>query len=164
MQCPLSERQKRRRLQQIRELVENCPANEVVVYEDEVDNAVLTELEASQVMQDAGFEVLEAGGKDNNPWIHIPIGYGRNEEVKNAAHKLHDELSAAGFEVLLDDRDERPGVMFADQELMGIPNRVVVGDRGLKQGTLEYQARGEAQSAPIGLQNALAELKSRLTP
>jgi prolyl-tRNA synthetase len=94
----------------------------------------------------------------------IPIGYGRNEEVKNTAHRLHDELVTAGFEVLLDDRDERPGVMFADQELMGIPHRVVIGDRGLKQGALEYQARGEAQSSPLSLQNALTELKSKLTP
>lgn len=94
----------------------------------------------------------------------IPIGYGRSEEVKRTAHRLHDELTAAGFAVLLDDRDERPGVMFADQELIGVPHRVVIGERGLKQGTLEYQARGAAQASPIGLQNALTELKSRLSP
>ncbi len=94
----------------------------------------------------------------------IPIGYGRSLDVKNTAHRLHDELQAAGLEVLLDDRDERPGVMFADQELMGIPHRVVVGDRGLKQGTLEYQARSDAQASTVSLQNALTELKSKLAP
>ena len=70
-----------------------------------------------------------------------PIGFGRNAAVRDAALKLHDTLSAAGIEVLLDDRDERPGVMFADLELIGIPHRVTIGDRGLKDGNVEYQAR-----------------------
>jgi len=70
-----------------------------------------------------------------------PIGYERSEAVKSLADKLHDELEAAGVEVLLDDRGERPGVMFADLELIGIPHRITIGDRGLKEGTVEYQAR-----------------------
>jgi prolyl-tRNA synthetase len=80
-----------------------------------------------------------------------PVGFGRNAEVKAAAQRLHDALAAAGVDVLLDDRDERPGVMFADLELIGVPHRITVGDRGLKQGQIEYQARreGKAQMVPI---------------
>ena len=71
-----------------------------------------------------------------------PVGYDRSEGVKALADRLHDELEAAGVEVLLDDRGERPGVMFADMELIGIPHRITIGDRGLKDGNVEYQARG----------------------
>ncbi len=84
----------------------------------------------------------------------VPIGLGKSEAVRAAAEKLHDELSAAGLEVLLDDRDERPGVMFADMELTGIPHRVVIGERGLKQNQLEYQARGDKAAQPVALDNA----------
>jgi prolyl-tRNA synthetase len=70
-----------------------------------------------------------------------PVGYDRSEGVKALADRLHDELDAAGVEVLLDDRGERPGVMFADMELIGIPHRITIGDRGLKDGNVEYQAR-----------------------
>ena len=76
-----------------------------------------------------------------------PIGFGRNAQVKEAALALHDALTAAGIEVFLDDRDERPGVMFADLELVGIPHRVTIGDRGLKEGKVEYQARGSDAAA-----------------
>ena len=81
-----------------------------------------------------------------------PVGYDRNEGVKALADKLHDELAAAGVEVLLDDRGERPGVMFADLELIGIPHRITIGDRGLKDGKVEYQARRDvaATSVPVG--------------
>ena len=72
-----------------------------------------------------------------------PVGYDRSEAVKALADRLHDELEAAGVDVLLDDRGERPGVMFADMELIGIPHRITIGDRGLKDGNVEYQARGE---------------------
>jgi prolyl-tRNA synthetase len=73
-----------------------------------------------------------------------PVGWGKSESVRATAQRLHDELTAAGLEVLLDDRDERPGVMFADLELIGIPHRITVGDRSLKQGQVEYQARSDA--------------------
>ena len=63
----------------------------------------------------------------------------KSERVREAAEKLHDALQAAGVEVLLDDRDERPGIMFADMELIGVPHRIVVGDRGLKEGNVEYR-------------------------
>jgi prolyl-tRNA synthetase len=81
-----------------------------------------------------------------------PIGYGKSAEVKALADRLHDELTAAGIDVLLDDRDERPGVMFADLELIGVPHRITVGDRGLKQGQVEYQSRreGKAQMVEVG--------------
>jgi prolyl-tRNA synthetase len=84
--------------------------------------------------------------------VIVAIGYGKSEMVKIAADKLYADLMAAGFDVLLDDRDERPGVMFADAELIGIPYRITVGERGLKDGVIEYQPRrpkagesGEAQ-------------------
>ena len=82
----------------------------------------------------------------------VPIGMSKSERVKAASERLHDELTAAGFEVLLDDRDERPGIMFADMELVGIPHRLVIGERGLKDWNVEYQARSEtkAQSVPVG--------------
>jgi prolyl-tRNA synthetase len=89
----------------------------------------------------------------------VPIGLGKSEAVRAAAEKLHDELSAAGLEVLLDDRDERPGVMFADMELTGIPHRVVIGERSLKQGQLEYQGRRDAAAQPIALDNAAETIK-----
>ena len=73
-----------------------------------------------------------------------PVGYDRNEGVKALADSLHDTLEAAGIEVLLDDRGERPGVMFADLELIGLPHRVTIGERGLKEGKVEYQARRDA--------------------
>src|SRR6266851_4933404 len=71
----------------------------------------------------------------------VPIGYGKSAAVREAADALYQELSDSGVEVLLDDRDERPGVMFADIELIGIPRRVVVGERGLKEGLMGYQGR-----------------------
>lgn len=79
------------------------------------------------------------------------IGYDKSEAVKTAANKLHDDLQAAGVDVLLDDRGERPGVMFAEADLMGIPHRLVIGERGLNEGTVEYKARlaTEAQSIPL---------------
>jgi prolyl-tRNA synthetase len=84
-----------------------------------------------------------------------PVGYGRNAEVKAAAHTLYDALASAGVDVLLDDRDERPGVMFADLELIGVPHRITVGDRGLKQGQIEYQARREGKAEMVPLERAV---------
>ena len=90
-----------------------------------------------------------------------PIGYKKSDAVRAAAEKLHNELTATGLEVLFDDRDERPGVMFADQELIGIPHRMVVSDRGLKENQLEYQRRGETEVHKLDLQNAVQQLKLR---
>ncbi len=79
------------------------------------------------------------------------IGYEKSELVKTAADKLYGELQSAGVDVLLDDRGERPGVMFAEADLIGIPHRVVVGERGLNEGVVEYKSRvaSEAQSMPV---------------
>jgi prolyl-tRNA synthetase len=92
----------------------------------------------------------------------VPIGLGKSAQVADAAARLHDALEDAGVEVLLDDRDERPGVMFADMELIGIPHRVVVGERGLKQGAIEYQGRRDATAQQIPIAEATAFVQSRL--
>jgi prolyl-tRNA synthetase len=79
------------------------------------------------------------------------IGYDKSAEVKLAANNLHDTLLAAGVDVLLDDRGERPGVMFAEADLMGIPHRLVIGERGLAEGLVEYKARTSADAESIPL-------------
>jgi prolyl-tRNA synthetase len=89
-----------------------------------------------------------------------PIGYGKSAEVKALAERLHEELTAAGIDVLLDDRDERPGVMFADLELIGVPHRITIGDRGLKQGQVEYQSRREGKSQMVEIGRALEFAKA----
>ena len=92
----------------------------------------------------------------------VPIGYRKSAKVRETCDRLYQELAAAGIEVLLDDRDERPGVMFADMELIGIPHRVVVGERGLKEGKLEYQGRCEQASTAVAVDNVLAFVQARL--
>jgi prolyl-tRNA synthetase len=92
----------------------------------------------------------------------VPIGMRKSAAVSAAAEKLYADLTAAGVDVLLDDRDERPGVMFADMELIGIPHRVVIGERSLKQGQIEYQGRRDAAAQPLALADAVAGIKSRL--
>jgi len=92
----------------------------------------------------------------------VAIGYAKSEMVRQAADSLYSELSAAGLDVLLDDRDERPGVMFADAELIGIPHRVTIGDRGLKDGVIEYQPRHGGEAQKIALADATDFLTSLL--
>jgi prolyl-tRNA synthetase len=94
--------------------------------------------------------------------VICPISPDRFPEVKAAADKLHDELLAAGVDVILDDRGERPGAMFADWELIGVPHRVTIGDRGLKEGQLEYQHRRDTAATPIAAASALDFLKEKL--
>ncbi|MBV8046651.1 MAG: proline--tRNA ligase [Paludibacterium sp.] len=94
--------------------------------------------------------------------VIVPMGYGRSELVREAADKLHDELAALGIDVLLDDRDERPGVLLADSELLGIPHRVVIGERGLKEGKVEYQGRRDDGATPVELTGIVAHLQSRM--
>lgn len=86
----------------------------------------------------------------------------RSDEVKAAATQLHDELQALGVDVLLDDRGERPGAMFADWELVGVPHRVVLSDRGLKEGQVEYQGRRDAEASKLALADVVAHLKTQL--
>lgn len=94
--------------------------------------------------------------------VLCPIGYDRSAEVKAAADRLHDELLALGVDVMLDDRGERPGAMFADWELIGVPHRVVLSDRGLKDGKVEYQGRRDPQATAVAASEALAFLRQRL--
>jgi len=89
--------------------------------------------------------------------VIAPIGMDKSDAVRAAATGLYEKLQAAGVDVLLDDRGERPGVMFADMELIGIPHRIVVGDRGLKDGQVEYQARTDAEARPVSL-DAIVDL------
>ena len=91
-----------------------------------------------------------------------PIGYDRNEGVRALADKLHDEFTSAGMEVLLDDRGERPGVMFADLELIGIPHRITIGDRGLKDGNVEYQARRDTTATTVAVAEISAFIHERI--
>lgn len=91
-----------------------------------------------------------------------PIGYKKSDAVKQAADNLYEELSSAGIEVLLDDRDERPGVMFADLELIGMPHRIVIGDRSLKEGMVEYQGRQDKAAVSVALQDVLRLVQSKL--
>jgi prolyl-tRNA synthetase len=93
--------------------------------------------------------------------VLCPIGYDRTPEVKVAADKLHDELQALGIDVLLDDRGERPGAMFADWELIGVPLRVVLSDRALKAGALEVQGRRETAATAVALADVVAYVKAR---
>jgi len=90
-----------------------------------------------------------------------PIGFSKNAHVRETVERLYRELQQAGIDVLLDDRDERPGVMFADLELMGIPHRIVVGERSLKSGQLEYQGRRDAKATTIALQDVVNYVKSK---
>ncbi|WP_119292384.1 proline--tRNA ligase [Azohydromonas sediminis] len=94
--------------------------------------------------------------------VICPIGYDRNADVKAAADRLHDELAAAGIDVMLDDRGERPGAMFADWELIGVPHRVVISDRGLKDGQLEYQGRRDTQPTKVPVADIAAFVKGRI--
>ena len=91
-----------------------------------------------------------------------PVGYDRNEAVRALADRLHDELAAAGIEVLLDDRGERPGVMFADLELIGIPHRITIGDRGLKEGRVEYQGRRDAAATAVPVEEIAPFIRAKL--
>jgi prolyl-tRNA synthetase len=92
----------------------------------------------------------------------IPLGYRRSEAVRRHADELYGRLQGAGIEVLLDDRDERPGVLLADVELIGIPHRVVIGERGLKDGTIEYQRRSDTAPTGVPIAEAPAFLEARL--
>lgn len=94
--------------------------------------------------------------------VICPIGLDKSEAVKQAAEALYSQLQQVGIDVLLDDRGERPGVMFAESDLMGIPHRLVIGDRGLAEGQVEYKGRTDAQARNLPLTDALTLLKPLL--
>jgi prolyl-tRNA synthetase len=93
----------------------------------------------------------------------IPLGYRKSEAVKAAAEKLYAQFADAGVDAFLDDRDERAGVLLADQELIGIPHRIVIGERGLKEGLVEYQHRRDAAATKVALDEAATHVRSRLS-
>lgn len=95
--------------------------------------------------------------------VICPMNYAKSADVKAAAEKLYEELKAAGVDVILDDRDMRPGVMFADWELIGVPHRIVIGDRGLKNGEVEYADRKNlAEKTMVKTEDAVSFVKSRI--
>jgi prolyl-tRNA synthetase len=95
--------------------------------------------------------------------VVCPLGADRSEAVKAAADELYAGLLAAGVDVILDDRGERPGAMFADWELIGVPHRVTIGDRGLKEGVVEYQHRRDTAATKVPAAEALAFVRGRLS-
>ena len=94
--------------------------------------------------------------------VLVPINYQKSQRVQQVADSLYDEFRAAGVDVLLDDRDARPGVKFADSELVGIPHRLVIGERGLSTGKLEYRHRRETESTEISAADAVAYIRDKL--
>ena len=94
--------------------------------------------------------------------VLCPMGLDRSEMVKEATEKLYAEMQAAGIDVIVDDRGLRPGAMFADWELIGVPHRVVIGERGLKEGNLEYQGRRDEAASAVGVAEMVAFIKGKL--
>jgi len=95
--------------------------------------------------------------------VMCPMGYDRSEMVKEAVDQLYAKLQAAGVDVIVDDRGERPGAMFADWELIGVPHRIVVGERGLKDSKFEYQGRRDTEATAVAVDDMLAFIKAKLT-
>ena len=94
--------------------------------------------------------------------VVCPVGMDRSEAVKATAEQLYADLLAAGVDVILDDRGERPGAMFADWELIGVPHRVTIGDKSLEEGVVEYQHRRDAAATKVAVADILAHVKGRM--
>ena len=94
--------------------------------------------------------------------VLCPMGYDRSEQVKTETEQLYTALQTAGIDVILDDRGERPGAMFADWELIGVPHRVVIGERGLKDGKLEYQGRRDAAATGVLVADMVSFIQEKL--
>jgi len=94
--------------------------------------------------------------------VLCPVGYDKSTVVREQCHKLYDVLLNYGCDVILDDRGERPGVMFADWELIGIPHRIVVGERSIKEGNLEYQGRRDSHATAIAIENIIPFVQEKL--
>ena len=88
----------------------------------------------------------------------VPMNWQKSQRIQTEATALYEQLKAAGYDVLLDDRSERPGVKFSDMELIGIPHRLVMGEKGLDAGTIEYKGRRDAESRDIALDELMAFL------
>jgi len=93
--------------------------------------------------------------------VICPVGWGKSEAVRQAATELYEKLSGSNIDVILDDRDERPGVMFADWELLGVPHRITIGERGLKEGLVEYQHRRDKEVTKIALTEIAAVARQK---
>jgi prolyl-tRNA synthetase len=93
----------------------------------------------------------------------LPMNMHKSQRVREATETIYNQLQDAGFDVLFDDRKERPGVMFADMELVGIPHRIVVGEKGLDAGTLEYKGRRDTDKTEIALDNVIDFLKEKIS-
>jgi prolyl-tRNA synthetase len=93
--------------------------------------------------------------------VICPVGWSKSEAVREAATNLYEKLSGSGIDVILDDRDERPGVMFADWELIGVPHRITIGDRGLKEGLVEYQHRRDKEATKIPMTEIAAVARQK---
>jgi prolyl-tRNA synthetase len=94
--------------------------------------------------------------------VICPIGMDKSEQVKTVALQMYADLKAAGVDVLLDDRNERPGVMFAESDLMGIPHRIVIGDRGLAESKVEYKSRKSAEAQTVAVADVLSFVQQAL--
>ena len=90
------------------------------------------------------------------------LGWGKSEEVRNAAESIYASLKAQGVDVMLDDRDQRPGIMFAEWELIGAPIRITVGERGLKEGIVEVLSRKETEATRVAVADCAALTLERL--
>ena len=94
--------------------------------------------------------------------VLIPINMQKSARVKALTEQLYEQLMSHNIDVLMDDRNERPGVKFADMELIGIPHRVVIGDKGIDNNVLEYRARTASENEDIDLASALDQILSRI--
>jgi prolyl-tRNA synthetase len=94
--------------------------------------------------------------------VVCPMGMDRSELVREHAERVYDELLKAGVDVILDDRGERPGVMFADWELIGVPHRLVIGERGLKEGKIEYQGRRDTEATLLPADEAAQSVVQKI--
>ncbi len=95
--------------------------------------------------------------------VLCPMSYERSELVKQATDQLYADMQAAGIDVIVDDRGLRPGAMFADWELIGVPHRIVIGERGLKDGNLEYQGRRDSEATPVALADMVSFIQGKMS-
>ena len=94
--------------------------------------------------------------------IIVPIGYHKNDNVRTQANKIYEDLLESGIDVILDDRDARPGIMFAESDLIGIPNRLVIGEKSLNENKVEFKSRSESNSEMINISDLIQFIKSKI--
>jgi prolyl-tRNA synthetase len=94
--------------------------------------------------------------------IIVPIGYHKNDKVRAQANKIYADLLESGIDVILDDRDARPGIMFAESDLIGIPNRLVIGEKSLNENKVEFKSRSESNSEMINISDLIQFIKSKI--